>query len=84
MHDYVRNIHANDVYILCKLKLSSYTSIHRMFGKTGSEEKEKPQKLRLFGILNVTETHGFTALFIISSSPVSAASIRLYTRCGSR
>ena len=56
----------------------------RTFGKTGNEEKEKPQKLRLFGILNVTETHGFTALFIISSSPVSAASIRLYTRCGSR
>ena len=48
----------------------------RTFGKTGSEEKEKPQKLRLFGILKVTETHGFTALFIISSSPVSAASIR--------
>ena len=56
----------------------------RTFGKKGSEEKEKPQKLRLFGISKVTETHGFTALFIISSSPVSAASIRLYTRCGSR
>ena len=56
----------------------------RTFGKKGSEEKEKPQKLRLFGILKVTGTHGFTALFIISSSPVSAASIRLYTRCGSR
>ncbi len=36
----------------------------RMFRKTGSEE-EKPQKLRLFGILKVTKTHGFTALFII-------------------
>ena len=62
--------------------MSVFDDKYRMFGKTGNEEK--PQKLRLFGILNVTETHGFTALFIISSSPVSAASIRLYTRCGSR
>ena len=58
MHDYVRNIHANDVYILCKLKLLSYISIHnthiekmsvfddrcRTFGKTGSEEKRKAAK----------------------------------------
>ena len=49
MHDYVRNIHANDVYILCKLKLSSYTSIHNThtekcrFLTTSAECSEKQE-----------------------------------------
>lgn len=49
MHDYVRNIHANDVYILCKLKLSSYTSIHNThtekcrFLTTSAERSEKQE-----------------------------------------
>ena len=49
MHDYVRNIHANDVYILCKLKLFSYTSIHNThtetcrFLTTSAERSEKQE-----------------------------------------
>ena len=31
MHDYVRNIHTDDVYILCKLKLFSHISIHNTY-----------------------------------------------------
>lgn len=49
MHDYVRNIHANDVYILCKLKLLLYISIHNThtekcrFLTTGAERSEKQE-----------------------------------------
>lgn len=49
MHDYVRNIHANDVYILCKLKLLSYISIHNThiekcrFLTTSAERSEKQE-----------------------------------------
>ena len=49
MQDYVRNIHANDVYILCKLKLLSYISIHNThiekcrFLTTSAECSEKQE-----------------------------------------
>ena len=49
MHDYVRNIHTNDVYILRKLKLFSYTSIHNTltekcrFLTTSAERSEKQE-----------------------------------------
>ena len=52
MHDYVRNIHTDDVYILCKLKLFSYTSIHNThtekcrFLTTSAEQEVKKKKSR--------------------------------------
>ena len=60
MHDYVRNIHANDVYILCKLKLLSYISIHNThiekcrFLTTGAErsEKQEVKKLESYIVVN--------------------------------
>ena len=49
MHDYVRIIHTDDVYILCKLKLFSHTSIHNThtekcrFLTTSAECSEKQE-----------------------------------------
>ena len=49
MHDYVKNIHTDDVYILCKLKLFSHTSIHNThtekcrFLTTSAERSEKQE-----------------------------------------
>lgn len=49
MHDYVKNIHMDDVYILCKLKLFSHISIHNThtekcrFLTTSAERSEKQE-----------------------------------------
>ena len=53
MHDYVRNIHTIDVYILCKLKLFSHTSIHNTHTEkcryltTSAERSEKQEVKKL-------------------------------------
>ena len=49
MHDCVKNVHVNDVNLLCKLKLVSYTSIHNThtekcrFLTTSAERSEKQE-----------------------------------------